>query len=160
MDYYQEVKEIARKKSFLHLESHHRGLSEALYTFLDVNGGKGIGESNQVLRERAKALHKIPFILRLFTTYSILLLADTSTLNCKNRQQLSQWVELNQLCPAWLIVVYRASVCRHLVLFNGSCVGLFMPPVAITKSITIAFHSIMSFKVKLYSQHLTKWRES
>jgi len=72
-----------RTKSFPHLESQIRGVLEALYTFLVVKRGKGIGESNQGLRKREETLLRIPNILRLLGTYSILLLASASTMNNK-----------------------------------------------------------------------------
>ena len=122
---YQQIKEIALKKSFSHAELHHRGLLKALYTFLNVNGGEGIGDSNQVFREREKALLKIPFILRLFATYSILLSVVTHTMNSKYIQQVRLRVKLSQLCPAWRSVVCYSSDYHCLDQPDGSCVGLF-----------------------------------
>ena len=124
VDLYQ-LKVKSRRNSFPHLESHHRGLLEALYTFLNVNGGKGIGKFNQVLREREKALLKIPFILRLFATYSILLLPSTRNMIKIITQQLCLRAELSQLCPAWFYCCVKSSCLAYLDQPDGSCVGLF-----------------------------------
>ena len=125
---YQKVKGIGRKKSVPHLESDHWGVFEAFYTFLLADGGKGIGESNQALRECEKALLTMSNILRLLATYSILLVPDTLNMNSNYKQMVCPRAELSQLCPAWLYADCYSSVWRCLDLPDASCVGLFDAP--------------------------------